>query len=120
MSLNSSPDGMQSAVRKLHSIETALLQILNNICQLSNFKVSSPLCCQMIILDLSAFDSLRHDIIIFKLEMISDGSGLKWINSYILNSSSSVKFCDFTTDPFFYFMASHEVLSKAHLYSPYI
>ena len=97
MSLNSSHDVLQSAFRKVHSTETALLQILNNIYT----KVSPSLCCQMILLDLScAFDSLRHDILISRLEMIGiNGSALKWLKSYILNRSSSVKFCDFSSDP---------------------
>ena len=97
MSLNSSHDVLQSAFRKGHSTETALLQILNNIYT----KVSPSLCCQMVLLDLScAFDSLRHDILISRLEMIGiNGSALKWLKSYILNRSSSVKFCDFFSDP---------------------
>ena len=97
MSLNSSHDVLQSAFRKVHSTETALLQILNNIYT----KVSPSLCCQMVLLDLScAFDSLRHDILITRLEMIGiNGSALKWLKSYILNRSSSVKFCDIFSDP---------------------
>ena len=88
---------MYSAFRKGHSTETALLQILNNIYT----KVSPSICCQMVLLDLScAFDSLRHDILISRLEMIGiNGSALKWLKSYILNRSSSVKFCDFFSDP---------------------
>ena len=96
MSLNSSHDVMQSAFRKGHSTETALLQILNNIYT----KVPS-LCCQMVLLDLScAFDSLRYDILISRLEMIGiNSSALKWLKYYILNRSSSVKFWDFSSDP---------------------
>ena len=97
MSLNSSNDVLQSAFRKVHSTETALLKILNNIYS----KVSPSLCCQVVIFALScAFDSLRHDILISRLEMIGiNGSAQKWLKSYILNRSSSVKFCDFTSDP---------------------
>ena len=92
ISLNSSHDLLQSAFRKGHSTETAILHILNNIYT----KVSPSLCCQMVLLDLScAFDSLRHDILISRLEMI----GSKWLKFYILNRSSSVKFCDFSSDP---------------------
>ena len=96
MSLNSSHDVLQS-FRKGHSTETTLLQILNNIYT----KVSPSLCCKMVLLDLScAFDSLRHDILISRLEMIGcNGSALKLLKSYILNRSSSVKFCDFSSDP---------------------
>ena len=96
MSLNSSHDVLQITFRKGHSTETALLQILNNIYT----KVSPSLCCQMILLDLScAFNSLRHDILISRLEMIGiNGISLKWLKSYILHRLSSVKFCDFSSD----------------------
>ena len=55
----------------------------------------------MVLLDLyCAFDSLHHDILISRLEMIGiKCSALKWLTSYILNRSSSVKFCDFSSDP---------------------
>ena len=55
----------------------------------------------MVLLDLScAFDSLRHDILISRLEMIGiNSSALKWLKSYILNRSSSVKFFNFSSDP---------------------
>ena len=55
----------------------------------------------MVLLDQScACDSLRHDILISILEMIGiNGSALKWFKSYILNISSSDKFCDFSYDP---------------------
>ena len=53
----------------------------------------------MVLLDLSrVFDSLRHDILISRLEMIGiNGSTLKWFNPYILNRSS-VKFCDLSSN----------------------
>ena len=97
MSLNSSHDVLQITLRKGHLTETALHQILNNIYT----KVSPSLCCQMVLLDLyCAFDSLRHDILLSRLEMIGiNGSALKWLKSYILNRSSSVKFCDLSSDP---------------------
>ena len=55
----------------------------------------------MVLIDLScAFDSLFHDILISRLEISGiNGSDLKWLKSYILNRSSSVKFCDFSSDP---------------------
>ena len=76
----------------------------------------------MVLLDLScAFDSLRHDILISRLEMIGiNGSALKWLKSYILNRSSSVKFYDFSSDlrPLLYGVPQGSIL--AHFYSPYI
>ena len=97
MSLNISHDVLQSTFRKGHSTETTLLQILNNIYT----KVSPSLCCHMVLLDLyCAFNSLRHDILISRLDMIGiNCSVLKWLKSYILNRSSFVKFCDFSSDP---------------------
>ena len=55
----------------------------------------------MVLLYLScAFDSLRHDILISRFEMIGiNGSALKFLKSYILNRSSSIKLCDFSSDP---------------------
>ena len=61
MSLNSSHDFLKSVICRGLSTETALLQILNNIYA----KVSTSLCCQMVLFDLScACDSLRHGILI--------------------------------------------------------
>ena len=119
MSLNSSHDVLKSAFHKGHSTETALLQILNNIYT----KVSPSLCYQMVLLDLScAFDSLRHNIFISRLEMIGiNGSALKWLKSYILNRSSSVKFCDFSSDthPLLYGIPQGAILGPL-LFSTYI
>ena len=55
----------------------------------------------MVLLDLAcAYNSIRHDILISRLEMIGiNGSSLKWLTSYILNRLSSVKLCYFSPDP---------------------
>ena len=85
----------QIAFRQIHSTETALQQILNNI-----YSTLSPsISCQLILLDiLCAFDSLNHSILISILEMIGIcGTVIKWFSSYILNRSSSVKIFNFST-----------------------
>ena len=96
MSLDSSHDVLQSEFLNGHSTKTGLIQISNNIYA----KVSPSLCCQMVLLYLScAFNFLRHDILISKLEIICiNGSTPNWLKSYILNRSSSVKFCDLSSD----------------------
>ena len=65
------------------------------------YEIVHSLYCQLILLDLSCvFDSIRHGILISRLEMIGiNGSALKWLISYILNKSSYIKVCDFTSDP---------------------
>ena len=71
----------------------------------------------MVLLDLScAFDTLRHYILISRLEMIGiNGSALKWLKSYIPNRSSFFKLCDFSSDPrpllYLPLLVSHKVLS---------
>ena len=76
----------------------------------------------MVLLDLyCAFDSLRHDILISRLEIIGiNGSVLKRLKSYILNRSSSVKFCDFSSDhrPLLYGIPQGSDLGP-HLFSIY-
>ena len=117
MSLNFSCDVLKSAFRKGHSTETALLKIYNIYT-----KVSPSLCCQMVLLDLyCAFDSLRHDILISRLEMIGiNCSALRWLKSYILNRSSHVKFCDFSDPrPLLYDFPQGSVLGPL-LFSIYI
>ena len=96
-SLNSSHGVLQSEIRKGHSTETALFQMLNNLYT----NVSPSIFCRMVHLNLFyVFYSLRHDIRISRLGMIGiNGSALKWFNSYILNRSSSVKLCDLNSNP---------------------
>ena len=88
-------DIFQSAFRRGNSTETALQQILNNIYS----TVSQSISCQLILLYLSySFDSLSHSVLISILEMIGiRRTVLKLFFSDILNRSSSVKICNFST-----------------------
>lgn len=79
----------QSAYRKNHSTETALLRINNDLLQ----SMDKRQCCFLVLLDLSAaFDTVNHDIL---LKRLSDRFGIKddalaWITSYLKNRSHFV------------------------------
>ena len=73
---------LQSAYRKFHSTETALLRVVNDILFNMNRKHISLL----VLLDLSAaFDTVDHNILLLRLETSFGvtGSVLKWISSYL-------------------------------------
>ena len=79
----------QSAYRKNHNTETALLKILNDLLTESDHGKISIL----ILLDLSAaFDTLDHNILINRLKITFGFSGtvLDWFTSYITNRTQSV------------------------------
>ena len=80
----------QSAYKKYHSTETALLRVFNDIlCDLDNRNVTL-----LALLDLSAaFDTLDHSILLKRLEMSFGikGSALSWFESYLVSRSQSVQ-----------------------------
>jgi hypothetical protein len=79
----------QSAYRKCHSTETALLRISNDLLQ----SMDQKQCCFLVLLDLSAaFDTVNHNIL---LNRLSDRFGIKddalsWISSYFNRRSHFV------------------------------
>ena len=80
----------QSAYRKSHSTETALLRIHNDVLMaMDKGKVTA-----LTLLDLSAaFDTIDHQILVNRLEKwygIS-GSALRWLSSYLSDRSQQVK-----------------------------
>lgn len=78
----------QSGNRKLHSTETALLYVTDQLLQaMDNKKVSI-----MVLLDMSkAFDSIRHDILLSKLQNLDFSQGaLNWFQSYLSNQQQCV------------------------------
>ena len=83
LSSNNLYEHFQSAYRKFHSTETALLRVQNDIlCELDEkFGVF------LILLDLSAaFDTIDHDVLYSRLASIGvKGSALKWLQSYLSN-----------------------------------
>jgi hypothetical protein len=79
----------QSAYRKYHSTETALLKVLSDLATAADRKQLSLLS----LLDLSAaFDTVDHDILIRRLNHTHgfDGTVLKWIQSYLTDRTQRV------------------------------
>ena len=80
----------QSAYKKCHSTETALLKVHNDIlCDLDQKHVTLQS-----LLDLSAaFDTLDHGILLKRLELSFGikGSALAWFESYLVNRKQSVQ-----------------------------
>ena len=79
----------QSAYRKFHSTETALLRIQNDLLLASNQKKVSAL----ILLDLSAaFDTIDHQILLTRLNSTFGfcGSALSLLSSYLSNRTQHV------------------------------
>ena len=81
---------LQSAYRKQHSTETALLKILDDLYRIVDDRKAAVL----IGLDLSAaFDTIDHDILISRLESVFgvSGAALEWIGTYLRGRSQYVK-----------------------------
>ena len=80
---------VQSAYKRFHSTETALLKIRNDIiCNMDNCKVTA-----LILLDLSAaFDTIDHATLLERLHghFGISGAVLKWFKSYISNRQQRV------------------------------
>ena len=88
----------QSAYRKGHSTETALLRIVNDLMQASDKGKVSILS----LLDLSAaFDTIDHAILIQRLSRTFGFSGivLSWFESYLTNRTQSVTVNDKMSSP---------------------
>ncbi|MCH1595850.1 MAG: hypothetical protein L7S42_05015 [Flavobacteriaceae bacterium] len=88
-SVNNLPEKFQSAYRKDHSTETALLRIQNDFLQFMDNKQ----CCFLVLLDLSAaFDTVNHSVLINRLADrfgIQDNA-LNWIQSYLSDRKNFV------------------------------
>ena len=71
----------QSAYRKYHGTETALLRVKNDILR----AIDSKHGVFLVLLDLSAaFDTIDHDILLTRLRNIGvGGTALRWIESYM-------------------------------------
>ena len=89
----------QSAYRRVHSTESALLKIQNGIAASMDSGKAVPLT----LLDLSvAFDTIDHDILFNLLKgwFVVDGTVLRWIKSYLSNRKQKVKLGNSFSDAF--------------------
>ena len=89
---------LQSAYRKHHSCETALLRVLNDLLSTVDAKRDAVL----VLLDLSAaFDTIDHNILIQRLKIRYglSGSVLEWFDSYIRGRNQVIKIGDSKSDP---------------------
>ena len=92
----STMEPLQSAYRRSHSTETALLKIKSDI--LSMIDKGEIVC--MALLDLSAaFDTVSHKLLLNRLKYRFgfDGKILAWLQSYLLNRSQQVVIGDTNT-----------------------
>ena len=88
----------QSAYRKFHSTETALLRIYNDILLAANYQKVTAL----VLLDLSAaFDTIDHSILLSRLQFTYglDGNALSIISSYLSNRFQRVIIDNNPSDP---------------------
>ncbi len=81
---NNIDEKFQSAYRKAHSTETAILKVHSDIL----LNLENKQCVLLVLLDLSAaFDTIDHNILLNRLEnrFGIDGSALNWFKSYLSN-----------------------------------
>ena len=79
----------QSAYRPLHSTETALLRVSNDILR----AIDNKKCVFLVLLDLSAaFDTIDHDILFKRLQyqLGINGTALQWLKSYLTNRTQCI------------------------------
>ena len=82
-------NSLQSAYRKLHSTETALLKIMDDLYRMVDDRQAAVL----IGLDLSAaFDTIDHSVLLSRLRSVFgiSGTALQWIESYLSSRSQYV------------------------------
>ena len=87
----------QSAYRPLHSTETALLHVKNNIMQY----LHNQQAVFLVLLDLSAaFDMVEHSVLVHRManEIGLSGTALDWYKSYFTNRTTKVCINDTFSD----------------------
>lgn len=111
---------MQSAYRKHHSTETALLRVVNDIHQAIDNKREAVL----VLLDLSAaFDTIDHAILLDRLRDRYGFSGtvLRWIESYLKYRPQCIVLDKILSRPRYQcLVVSPKGLSWDHCYSRFI
>ena len=98
MDLNNLADPYQSAYRALHSTESALIKVKNDIM----FSIDQNRAVLLVLLDLSAaFDTIDHNILISRLSqrVCVRGTALNWFRSYLANWSSQVDIANELSNP---------------------
>ena len=93
---------LQSAYRRHHSTETALLKVLSDILMATDGKRVTLLA----LLDLSAaFDCVDHDILLHRLQSKFglDGAVLSWIRSFLSDKTQCVCFGDCLSSEILYY-----------------
>ena len=86
----------QSGFKPMHSTESALLRVFNDLLLTADNGKTSVL----VLLDLSAaFDTVHHDILLSRLEhhVGITGRALAWFRSYLSDRTFSVQLGDFTS-----------------------
>jgi hypothetical protein len=95
---NSLYESHQSAYRKFHSTETALVKIMNDLL----LAVDDNKCALLIMLDQSAaFDTVNQDILLHRLQTsygITE-SALAWLTSYFKDRTQAVTIRGSSSDP---------------------
>ena len=89
LNINGLYEGKQSAYRKFHSTETALVRVNNDLLK----AVSESGGAILVLLDLSAaFDTIDHSLLLQTLEqrMLVTSDALKWFKSYLEDRVQSV------------------------------
>ena len=89
LSSNNLHEPLQSAYKKLHSCETALTRVNNDILR----EIDKRFGVAMVLLDLSAaFDTVDHNILINRLnsKFFICGKALQWFKSYLSGRSQFV------------------------------
>uniref|UniRef100_A0A3Q3LX40 Reverse transcriptase domain-containing protein n=1 Tax=Mastacembelus armatus TaxID=205130 RepID=A0A3Q3LX40_9TELE len=97
LAANSLYEHFQSGFRHLHSTETALVKITNDLLGAAD----SGLVSILILLDLTAaFDTISHNILLHRLASIGiAGSVLSWFTSYLSDRTQSVHLQNFHSQP---------------------
>uniref|UniRef100_A0A3B3I5K1 Reverse transcriptase domain-containing protein n=1 Tax=Oryzias latipes TaxID=8090 RepID=A0A3B3I5K1_ORYLA len=95
LSSNNLYELFQSAFRPLHSTETALLKITNDLLLSADCGLLSIL----LLLDLSsAFDTISHSILLNRLSSIGiSGTVLSWFHSYLSDRTQFIQLKSFTS-----------------------
>ena len=98
MDLNTLADPYQSAYRALHSTESALIKVKNDIM----FSLDANRAVLLVLLDLSAaFDTIDHNILISRLSqrICVKRTALNWFRSYLTDWSTQVDIAGELSNP---------------------